>query len=130
MPVHFFNEGYPENETEINTRAKLNSENRKDDSLSIVLNSGKHKNDFVNGYRGFVETGFDVEKGKEGDYNWLKVNFINAYQFAPGFMLGIGLGLRNILKRGEYLFPLFVALRTQLPSKKKFEPFFFTLWRL
>ncbi|MBZ0244088.1 MAG: hypothetical protein K8F24_12780 [Bacteroidales bacterium] len=118
------NEGYANKGTEINTQMKLNIESSEDDSVSKSINVDKRKAGFVQGYRGFVETGFNVENGTEGDYNWLKVNFINAYQFNPGFMLGIGLGLRNNLKRGKYLFPLFVALRAQFPSKKKFEPFF------
>jgi len=118
------NVGYTKNEIENNSLAKLNVENSEDDSLSKTKNADNTKAVFVRGYRGFVETGFDVENGTEGDYNWLKVNFINAYQFTPGFMLGIGLGLRNNLKRGKYLFPLFVALRAQLTSDKKFEPFF------
>ena len=80
---------------------------------------------FVRGYRGFIEPGLNLEKNKEGNYNWIKVNFIHTYQFKPGLMLGLGVGLQNNLKnRDRYLFPLFVALRAQSSHLKKVEPFF------
>ncbi len=118
------NEGYTNNEIGNNSLAKPSVEKNEDDSVSKTNNIDSTKAVFMRGYRGFVETGFDVENRTEGGYNWLKVNFINAYQFTPGFMMGIGLGLRNNLKRGKYLFPLFVAIRAQMPSQKKIEPFF------
>lgn len=120
-----FSEGYAKNETENNTRVMRAAKIIKDDTASRAKNTGATKAAFVRGYRGFVETGFDIENGKDGDYNWLKVNFINSYQFYPGFMLGVGLGLRNNLKQsGKFLFPVFLALRAQFSAQKKIEPFF------
>ncbi len=64
----------------------------KDDTASGAKNAGATKAAFVRGYRAYVETGFDIENGKEGDYNWLKVNFINSYQFLSWFYSGCWVG--------------------------------------
>jgi opacity protein-like surface antigen len=61
----------------------------------------------------------------EGNYKWPKLNLIQTFQFKPGLMFGIGVGLQNNhIYRDNYLFPFFVAFRAQSSYPKQVEPFF------
>lgn len=63
------------------------------------------------GYRGVVETGFDLGVGDFG-MDRFKVNIINGYQINPHFSLGLGTGVRYYLEADAVLIPLFADFRT------------------
>ncbi|MDO8897963.1 MAG: hypothetical protein Q7V19_09965 [Bacteroidales bacterium] len=91
---------------------------------SITNDSQKTKPAFERGYRGYLETGLDLEFGRDGHYNWYKINFINAYQFNPGLTLGIGTGLRKNLKRESLLVPVFLSMKAYSNTNKSVNPYF------
>lgn len=91
---------------------------------SIPFDEVKTKPSFERGYRGYLETGLDLEFGKDGHYNWYKINFINAYQFNPGLTLGIGTGLRKNLKNESLLVPVFLSLKAFSNTNISVNPYF------
>ena len=116
---NFLNEGFSKQKTEINaTASQFANKNFEQNTDSIA--PIKY---FERGFRSFIESGFNVDD--EGNYKWPKLNLIQTFQFKPGLMLGIGVGLQNNhIYRDHYLFPFFVAFRAQSSYPKVVEPFF------
>jgi hypothetical protein len=91
---------------------------------SIPFDEVKTKPSFERGYKGCLETGFDLQFGKADYLNWYKINFINAYQFNPGLTLGIGAGLRKNLKNESLLVPVFLSLKSFSNTHESVNPYF------
>jgi hypothetical protein len=95
------------------------------DTITAAESTNGDKGIFVKGFKGFAEVGFDIRtRGMKSFDNWLKVNYISAYQFSNYITFGLGAGLRYNLQEARFLFPVFLALRSHYRTNKKVEPFF------
>lgn len=69
------------------------------------------------GYRGIVETGYQLGVGHFGD-DRLKLNVINGFQLTPHFSMGLGTGLRFYYDLDAALVPLFLDFRVNFLDRK------------
>lgn len=74
------------------------------------------------GYKGIVETGFQIGVGKFKD-DRVKVNVINGIQINPHLYIGQGLGFRYYIESDVVAMPIFVDIRTHFINRK-ISPYF------
>lgn len=73
------------------------------------------------GYRGSLKAGYCFSFGNESEYfNRIKFDFVNAYQIAPFFSVGVGVGVRiyHQIEPSEFLLPVFGELHFGFLQKK------------
>ena len=74
------------------------------------------------GYRGFVETGYDIGVGKASSGR-LELITTQGYQFNKLLFAGLGVGIGYWTEAKETCTPLFVDVRTDIPTGTKINPF-------
>lgn len=77
----------------------------------------KENSGYQFGYRGIVETGFQVGVGDFRN-DRVKVNVINGIQINPHLYIGQGLGFRYYIESDVVAVPIFVDIRTHFINKK------------
>ncbi|WLD25125.1 hypothetical protein NU10_07085 [Flavobacterium dauae] len=89
---------------------------------AILENNSTYNNlGFKKGYRGIVESGYEVGVGYSG-IDRLKLNVINGYQINPYFFVGVGTGVRYYTDIDQVLIPIFADFRVNFIDNK-FSPY-------
>ena len=55
------------------------------------------------------------------------ISTILGFQIKPSFGIGLGVGLDNYARRGETIYPVFIDLRSYLPTKKNLNAYYIAL---